>query len=196
MKMNKWTDILPNIVTYILTIITVIALFKCDNKGSPGHNIRDTVIRTDTVVRTEYIRDTVLLQNTVTRTEVDTVLVYLDGDTVRLPALLPFERKTYATENYRLDISGYKPKLESIELFQKTKEVTVTKEVPTLYIPRWTVGAVAGIGGGCGFHNEFIGLRGRYQKGLFSAEATAAYNPTLNAPYGELKIALDLWRKN
>jgi len=72
------------------------------------------------------------------------------GDSALVAVALPFERRIYATENYRASVTGYKPELESIELFPLTKTVVETRTKIALRSPRWQAGLVAGAGGGMG----------------------------------------------
>lgn len=61
--------------------------------------------------------------------------------------VLPVETKTYAGDDYRLQISGYRPNLDWIETFPQTKYVTTTvtgKSNPK----RWGIGIQAGYGVG------------------------------------------------
>ena len=65
-------------------------------------------------------------------------LVYV-GDTL----ILPRERKTYQDSTYKAVVSGYEPKLDYIEVCQKTITNTITK---TIKPQRWGVGIYAGYG--------------------------------------------------
>lgn len=61
--------------------------------------------------------------------------------------VLPVETKTYAGDDYRLQISGYRPNLDWIETFAQSKYVTTTvtdKSNPK----RWGIGIQAGYGVG------------------------------------------------
>jgi|GEM_PF-2313157 len=119
---------------------------RCDHPSTTVQVERDTVW-----VR-EYLRDTVRLVATRRMVRTDTVWVHAvaAGDSVLAAVALPFERRTYATENYRAIVTGYKPELESIELFPKVKVITQTRTVTTTRPPRWQAGLVAGAGGGMG----------------------------------------------
>lgn len=59
--------------------------------------------------------------------------------------VLPMQTRTYAGDDYRLQISGYRPNLDWIETFPQTRYVTTTvadKSGPT----RWGIGIQAGYG--------------------------------------------------
>lgn len=91
----------------------------------------DTVItQTDTltVTRTDTIKITKVKE--VKRRVVDTILVpvkdtILINDTTFIQ--LPREQKIYQNDNYKAWVSGYKPRLDSIETYQKTIERIVTQ---------------------------------------------------------------------
>lgn len=123
-------------------IIAMIALYSlrswlCSTLSKP-----EIECRVDTVVIREYVRDTVIITNTHQISRIDTVMVYLPGDTVKVAVTLPFELKTFQTENYRATVSGYKPMLESIDLFMPTKIITQTHHTTTIMPPTWEGGIV------------------------------------------------------
>ena len=113
---------------------------------------------------------------------VDTVMVYLPGDTVKVAVTLPFELKTFQTENYRATVSGYKPMLESIDLFVPTKIITQTHHTTTIMPPTWEGGIVVAAQVAPGWNNQFMGAR-------------VGYNPFDDAPYGEVRGGFNIWRK-
>ena len=110
----------------------------------PVEIVRDTVevIRIDTVVVEKpvpvYVRivDTMRVPVPVrdTITERDSVFVKL-----------PREQAFYQDTAYRAWVSGYRPALDSIEVFQKTKVITITETV-TQPPRRWGFGITAGYG--------------------------------------------------
>lgn len=57
----------------------------------------------------------------------------------------PVEQKEYADSNYHAWVSGYRPQLDSITLFQKTQIITTTV---TQKAPRFGLGISAGIAAG------------------------------------------------
>ena len=107
----------------------------------PGRTVRDTVTVTDTV------RDTVPRPLLVRFDHWDTVPVPIPvqgaadtvRDTVYVP--LPIEQREYLTEDYHAVISGYRPRLELMEVFRRTRTVTMTERPK-----RWGLGVQAGVG--------------------------------------------------
>lgn len=117
-------------------------------KGVTEHNAHETAVLLDTLV----VRDTVLERHPVyvERTVTDTMLVALT-DTVRVSdtvyVRLPREQKRYADTNYAAWVSGYRPSLDSIEVYPVTRYVTKEIILPTP-AKRWGIGIQAGYGVG------------------------------------------------
>ena len=136
-----------------------------------GHNdekvtvCRDTIVMRDTIkatlpaeVVTEYeehgkekpviIRDTEAVER-------DPQVVYVRGDSVEVPIV----QKRYAATTYTAGVRGYKPSLDSIEVYRKTvvqrENITLRKKAP-----RWGIGITGGYGYGSrnkGFE-PFVGI--------------------------------------
>ena len=102
---------------------------------------------TDTVVVRDTVRETVLVPKVRYLTRVDTVLLLVPGDTVKVPVLVPISRKVYEGEDYRAVVSGFRASLDTLDIFRKTQTVTNTVvqrvEVPGKP-PRWGIGVSAG----------------------------------------------------
>lgn len=104
----------------------------------------DPIVQIDTVIR----HDTLTVEKPVPRIVrvIDTMLVPV-VDTVHTRdsvfILLPREEKIYEDSTYRAVVSGYKPSLDSISVYQTTKYITITKEKPA---KRWHIGPQVGIG--------------------------------------------------
>lgn len=67
-----------------------------------GKRLPEERLRVDTVFFRDTIRDTLLLPQKIYLTRIDTVYMRLPHDTVKVPVLVPIERKVYETEDYRL----------------------------------------------------------------------------------------------
>lgn len=118
---------------------------RCSRPAVPEGSVR-VLARTDTmVVRTSlHIDKPKPLAVRVT----DTLLVAVT-DTVRMRDTVylrvPREEKVYEDEDYRAQISGYKPELDWIEVFPKME--TITNDFVTSARPkRWGIGVQAGYG--------------------------------------------------
>lgn len=129
----KW---LPWILVALLA--TTILYRNCNGEHESDVPVIDTVIQIDTV------RDTVPHTVLVRFDHWDTLYIPLlidSGIVDSVPFAIPIEKKEYRTENYHAVISGYKPELELIEVFQKTLTITVTPKPK-----RWGFGLQAGYG--------------------------------------------------
>lgn len=105
--------------------------------------IHDTITRempvyiTNTRVRTEYVpvRDTLRLH-----------------DTLFVP--ITIEKRVYKDSLYRAEISGYKPSLDKIEIYQQTHTITKVEQVLVKDKKRWGLGIQAGCG--VGIHSGVV----------------------------------------
>lgn len=62
---------------------------------------------------------------------------------LRMPVVVPIERRVYVTSDYRAVVEGYRPSLVSMELYRQTQVVT---ERPVARPRRWGIGLQAGYG--------------------------------------------------
>jgi hypothetical protein len=89
------------------------------------HADKTPIVQRDTLVRVDTIREDnpILIKESV----IDTMLVVL-RDTIRLRDTLflslPLEKKIYGSSEYYAEVSGYRPSLDYIEVFPKTKIIT------------------------------------------------------------------------
>lgn len=135
-------------------------------KGVAERDMHETAVL-DTLVVRDTVRERYPVY--VERTVTDTMLVALT-DTVRVSdtvyVRLPREQKRYADTNYVAWVSGYRPRLDSIEVYQATRYVT--KEI---ILPgparRWGIGIQAGYG---------IGLAGGKVTGVPYIGVGISYN--------------------
>ena len=103
--------------------------------------------RTDTMWMRDTVRETVLVPNIRYLTRVDTVLLLVPGDTVKVPVLVPISRNVYEGEDYRAVVSGFRASLDTLDIFRKTQTVTNTV-VQRVEVPgkpkHWGIGVSAG----------------------------------------------------
>ena len=126
---------------------------------------KDTIVMRDTIrvtkpseVVTEYVEHVKEKPVIVRDTEVVErypQVVYVRGDSVEIPIV----QKKYSDSTYTALVSGYKPSLDSIEVYRKTvvqrKTITLRKKAP-----RWGIGIMGGYGYGTknkGFE-PFVGI--------------------------------------
>ena len=117
----------------------------CQFLGHSGH----VNVKVDTL----YVRDTIRVEKPVffeTRV-VDTMVVRVtEFEVVHDTAFvtLPKEEVVYQDSSYRAVVSGWRPRLEELDIYQKEKIVTIQTE-RTVTVPdarRWAVGVQAGYG--------------------------------------------------
>ena len=135
------------IVLLLVGVLSGWLLQRCNDefKGwGCGRVQRDTVVVIDTVtIDRPIVRDSVVVK-TVTRflRLADTVCVVFRDTVTMYDSILvevPITQKTYAGDDYRAWVSGYEPKLDSIEIYRR--ETTIRTKPK-----RWSVGLQAGYG--------------------------------------------------
>ena len=126
-----------------------------DNGDSPK-----TVVERDTTIIVK--NDTILINNPI---ELEKTIVRYD--TIKKDTILTLEQKTYGDSNYVAYVSGYSPRLDSINIFCKdtTRTITITNEVEKKQ--SWAskhLGWGITLGGGYGLLNQkfdlFVGVGG------------------------------------
>lgn len=133
------------VATGLVLLAAGVVAGRCSRPAATGGSVR-VLARTDTmVVRTSLrIDKPVPLTSRVT----DTMLVAV-SDTVRLRDTvylrIPREEKVYEGEDYRAQVSGYRPELDWIEVFPEKMVVTSNFAV-TSARKRWGIGLQAGYG--------------------------------------------------
>lgn len=116
-------------------------------KGVAESDAHETVVLLDTLVVRDTVRERYPVY--VERTVTDTMLIAL-SDTVTVSdtvyVRLPREQKRYADTNYAAWVSGYRPSLDSIEVYPVTRYVTKTVTKMEDSRKRWGIGIQAGYG--------------------------------------------------
>lgn len=134
--------ILPWILVVLLVIACVLAWFR---PHEPQVEIRcETKIKTTLKVDTLFISAPMV---TFFRIMADTIRV---GDTI-----VQREQAVYADSLYRAWVSGYRPRLDSIEVYPRTVTRTVTNDIYHTVASkrkRWGLGLQAGYGYPGGFY--------------------------------------------
>lgn len=134
--------------TAVLVLLAVLALAGSYLLGR--RSVKPEIVeihRTDTVVVRDTVRETVLVPEVRYLTRVDTVLLKVPGDAVKVPVLVPISRKVYEGEDYRAVVSGFRASLDTLDIFRRTQTVTNTV-VQRVEVPgkpkRWGIGVSAG----------------------------------------------------
>ena len=96
------------------------------------HTDKTPIVQRDTIVYRDTIREAYPVE--IRNETIDTMLVTI-RDTLRIKDILyltlPMERKVYASDEYYAEVTGYKPSLDYIEVFPKTRIIkeTITQSV-------------------------------------------------------------------
>lgn len=111
--------ILPYIIVIVLGMVIGWLCRGC------FHTDKTPIVQKDTIVYRDTIKERYPIE--ISKEVVDTMLVVL-RDTIRLRdtlfVSLPLEKKIYGNSEYYAEVSGYRPSLDYIEVFPKTRVVT------------------------------------------------------------------------
>lgn len=128
----------------LLIIFTIVLIcLKCCH----SNNKKEESIRTDTI--------TIIKRDTITIIKPQPVIQYRDRiirdtlysiDSIPVPINVPIEVKIYQDSNYKAIISGYRPQLDSISIFNKNQIHTINKI--TYKTKKWNISPAIGFGYG------------------------------------------------
>lgn len=119
---------IPYIVIAVLAVCLAISITK-RNEVVIETRTTDTV----TIVRTDTIID--VLPHFISEKVLDTIFVEKVSEN---GLKLPITQRYYSTDLYRAWVSGYKPSLDSINVFRKTVTNTITNTVTKEIYPKTT----------------------------------------------------------
>ena len=132
-------------ILLLFNIVNAIGYFVNEHRNAHSSEMKvkvdtlfvyDTIFVEKPVIKKVEIIDTLLLAVPYTDTLMlhDTVLVHL-----------PIEQRQYSDPRYTAWVSGYRPQLDSIQIYQRTEYIT--KEInPHKKPKRWGIGLHAGYG--------------------------------------------------
>lgn len=145
---------LPYIIIACLCVLAFIPS-RCFDRGAPGDIRRDTI----ETVRVDTFRDTVPVPVYERLVDSIPVKVYIPvpGDTIRDTTViyLPITQKVYRDSLYTAYVSGYRAKLDSIEVYGRTRTVTI-RETPGR--KRFGLGLQVGYGMAGNKASPFVGV--------------------------------------
>lgn len=152
---------IPYIIVALLIALAVIPS-RCFDRRESADGIRRNTVE---VVRVDTFRDTVPVP--VYERVVDSFTVRVPmpvpvpGDTVRDTTViyLPITQKVYRDSLYTAYVSGYRAKLDSIEVYGRTRTITV-RETPRR--KRWGLGLQVGYGMAGNKANPYVGVGVNY----------------------------------
>lgn len=135
---------LPWILVILLAVVCVVAWFR-------PHEPLPAEIRTETKVKTVVKVDTLLISPPIAP-----LLVFQLTDTIRIGDTVVYREQAYYEDSlYRAWVSGYRPRLDSLQIFPRTVYRTVTNDIYHTIVPkrkRWGLGLQAGYGYPCGWY--------------------------------------------
>ena len=135
---------LPWILIVLLVIACVTAWFRLHEPPAE--------VRVETKIKTVVKTDTVLISAPIV------AFFQITSDTIHMgDTVIMREQAVYEDSLYRAWVSGYRPRLDSIEVYPKTVYQTVTNDIyhPVVVKPkkkRWGLGLQAGYGYPGGFY--------------------------------------------
>lgn len=129
---------LPWILVILLAVVCVVAWFR-------PHEPLPAEIRTETKVNTVVKVDTLLIS-----APMAPLLVFRLTDTMRIGDTVVYREQAYYEDSlYRVWVSGYRPRLDSLQIFPRTVYRTVTNDVYHTIASkkkRWGLGLQVGYG--------------------------------------------------
>ena len=121
--MKKW---IPYIVIAVLVVCLILSLTNRNEVAIETYTT-DTI----TIVRTDTIRERI--PHFISEMVLDTIFVEKVPENV---LKLPITQKYYNTDSYQAWVSGYKPNLDSINVFNKVVERTVNHTIDRVVYPK------------------------------------------------------------
>ena len=132
-------------ILLLFNIVNAIGYFVNEHRNAHSSEMK---VKVDTL----YVYDTIFVEKPVIKKveTIDTLLLPVPTtDTLMLHDTvlihLPIEQRQYSDPRYTAWVSGYRPQLDSIQIYQQTQYIT--KEVKVATKPkRWGIGLQAGYG--------------------------------------------------
>lgn len=129
---------LPWILAILLAVACVVAWFR-------PHEPLPAEIRIETKVKTVVKVDTLLISPPMAP-----LLVFQLTDTIRIGDTVVYREQAYYEDSlYRAWVSGYRPRLDSLQIFPRTVYRTVTNDIYHTIVPKkkkWGLGLQVGYG--------------------------------------------------
>jgi hypothetical protein len=129
---------LPWILAILLMVACVVAWFR-------PHEPLPAEVRTETKIKTVVKVDTLLISPPMAP-----LLIFRLTDTMRIGDTVVHREQAYYEDSlYRAWVSGYRPRLDSLQIFPRTVYQTVTNDIYHTITPkkkRWGIGLQVGYG--------------------------------------------------
>lgn len=127
------------IIVMHLVLFALLAFFL---RHREAEVVEVEIINTDTI----QITDTVVIVQPICTVKrvTDTLLIHTTDTLIRdVVVSLPKEERVYEDSTYRAVVSGYRPSLDTLQIFQRNSVVKVTERTTP---PRWSLGLQGGVG--------------------------------------------------
>ena len=157
--MNEKNDFIVTVVLLVLIFIGIVSLHNNSIKRfNPNMDDRTSNIKADTIIKERV--DKLLVSNPIPVKEkyvytiTDTVY---SVDSVKTPIKLDISHKTYEGDKlstngnkipYSAIIGGYKPTLDTLELYANRNDTTIIKEITKYKTKHFHIGPAVGFGYG------------------------------------------------
>lgn len=149
----------------IMGCIATGLIWKMDRMRQRIEELENAPADTVTITRVDTIRiDTPVPVHHYIRQH-DTAFIVLTDvkvDTIKQLVYLPREAMVYKDSTYRAVVSGVQPRLDSIEVYQRTRTETITKTVKVPDRKRWGLGVNVGAGWNGKQVQPFVGVGVQY----------------------------------
>lgn len=151
-------------------VLLCLILTKCGGTPNDKRHFeeevkRDTVVVHDTIVEIEPISVSIVATEIVNRklpvAKPDTIFINTPNFATLPDSIdveIPITQAEYASNDYKLWISGYEPRLDSIHLYQQKEIVTIEKMVSKYKNKHWHIGPTIGYGYTPKGFEPFIGV--------------------------------------
>lgn len=152
MKLNSF---LGGCLTTIILLAGTALIFKgCEHEPVDKTIEETTIVSRDTIpvfIDTPIPRDSTVLRYETIKVSVPDTIRTTVADTLSIDSVtveIPITQKVYQDSIYQAWVSGYKPSLDSIRIFQPITTITrtITNTEVRYKSKRWGVGVQAGIG--------------------------------------------------
>ena len=143
---QKASNIFASILFYWLLAAVVFVLGWLARGDYEKKNANPPKVTSDTLIGVKTDTSKHVLPKPVIKDSlrIDTLYITI-RDSIPVPVPIPIERKVYQSEEYRAEISGFRPVLECIEVYSKTITKTVTNTVEKDWKGLFTAGAYADV---------------------------------------------------
>lgn len=152
---NAFDYILPIVAALLLAALPLLT-YKIGFRNGRERPVERVIHDTSIVYRIDTI--SVSTPVYVAIKTIDTMWVRIPVSEGRDSLALPREQAHYKDSTYEAWVSGYKPRLDSLNVYKNTEYITVTNTVYQKDRRRWGVGVHGGVGLSAGGVTPYVGV--------------------------------------